>query len=113
MGLCQGPFFGGRLFVHAHGDPYALVTPITRIIRGMSAEQPVEKASTLEDVRTEVLTPDRLNTLVFGGFAAVAVLIAVVGFAGVVAFSVRGRTSLFPIRLATSSPPTPLLPASI
>ena len=60
---------GGRLFVHATRDPYALVPPITRIIREMSAEQPVEKAATLEDVRAEVLAPNRLNALVFGGFA--------------------------------------------
>src|SRR5207245_10926443 len=61
---------GGRLVVHARTNPYALVAPITRIIRGMSAEQPVERAATLEDVRAEVLTPERLNTLVFGIFAA-------------------------------------------
>lgn len=60
---------GGRIFVHAGGDPYALVAPITRIIRELSAEQPVERAATLEDVRTEVLAPERLNALVFGGFA--------------------------------------------
>ena len=75
--------FGGRLFVHTRVDPYSLVTPITQIIRGLSAEQPVEKAATLEDIRAEVLTPDRLNTVVFGGFAAVALAIAVVGVAGV------------------------------
>ena len=51
-------------------DPYALVPPITRIIRELSADQPVERAATLEDVRAEVLAPDRLNALVFGGFAA-------------------------------------------
>jgi hypothetical protein len=55
-------------------------------IREMSADQPVEKASTLEDIRAEVLTPDRLNAIVFGGFAAVALLISVVGVAGVLAF---------------------------
>jgi putative ABC transport system permease protein len=38
----------------------------------MSADQPVERAATLEDIRAEVLTPDRLNSLVFGVFAAVA-----------------------------------------
>ena len=62
--------------------------PITRTIRNLSADQPVERAATLEDVRAEVLTPDRLNALVFGGFALVALLIAVVGVAGVLAFSV-------------------------
>ena len=48
----------------------------------MSADQPVERAATLEDIRAEVLAPDRLNTLVFGGFAAVALAIAVVGRGG-------------------------------
>ena len=78
----QEQLWGGRLFVHARGNPYALVTPITRIIRDMSADQLVERAATLEDIRAEVLTPDRLNTMVFGGFAAVALAIAVVGVAG-------------------------------
>jgi len=95
--------FGGRLFVHTRIDPYALVTPVTRIVREMSVDQPVEHAATLADIRAEVLTPDRLNTLVFGGFAAVALVIAVVGVAGVLAFSVSARTREFGIRLAIGS----------
>jgi putative ABC transport system permease protein len=75
----------------------------------MSAEQPIERAATLEDVRAEVLTPDRLNTLVFSIFAAVALAIAVVGVAGVLAFSVSGRTREFGIRLAVGSQPRHLL----
>ncbi len=105
-----GQVFGGeRLFVHARSNPYALVSPVTRIIRGLSSDQPVERAATLEDVRAEVLTPDRLNALVFGGFAAVALLIAVVGVAGVLAFSVSGRTREFGIRLAIGSQPRDLV----
>jgi predicted permease len=102
-------FFGGRMFIHAHGNLYALVAPVSRIIREMSSDQVVERAATLEDVRAEVLTPDRLNTLVFGGFAAVALLIAVVGVAGVLAFSVSGRTREFGIRLAVGSQPQHLV----
>jgi putative ABC transport system permease protein len=103
------PLFGGRLFVHTRMNPYALVTPITRIVRDMAVDQPVEHAATLEDIRAEVLTPDRLNTLVFGGFAAVALAIAVVGVAGVLAFSVSGRTREFGIRLAIGAQPRQLL----
>src|SRR5580692_1946468 len=105
----QQGLFGGRLFVHTHSNPYALVTPIVQLIRSMSADQPVEKAATLEDVRAEVLTPDRLNSLVFGGFAIVALAIAIVGVAGVLAFSVSARTREFGIRLAIGSQPSRLL----
>lgn len=105
----QAPLWGGRLFVHARGNPYALVTPVTRIIRDLSVDQVVERAATLEDIRAEVLTPDRLNAIVFGGFAAVALAIAVVGVAGVLAFSVSGRTREFGIRLAIGSQPRHLL----
>jgi ABC-type antimicrobial peptide transport system permease subunit len=101
--------FGGDLFIHTGADPYALVAPVTRIIRDLSADQPVERPATLEDVRTEVLTPDRLNSVVFGVFAAVALAIAVVGVAGVLAFSVSARTREFGIRLALGSQPQQLL----
>jgi len=100
---------GGRLFVHARMDPYALVPSITKIVRELSAEQPVEKAATLDDIRAEVLAPDRLNALVFGVFAGVAVAIAVVGVAGVLAFSVSARTREFGVRLAIGSTPRHLL----
>jgi hypothetical protein len=100
---------GGRLFVHTRSNPYALVPSITRIIRDLSADQPVERAATLADVRAEVLAPDRLNALVFGGFAGVALLIAVVGVAGVLAFSVSARTREFGIRLAVGSAPRNIL----
>ena len=105
----EGPVFGGRLFVHTSANPYSLVTPVTQLIRGMSIDQPVERAATLEDVRAEVLTPDRLNTVVFGVFAAVALAIALVGVAGVLAFSVSARTREFGIRLAIGSQPKDLL----
>ena len=100
---------GGRLFVHVHTEPHALILPIVRTVRNLSVDQPVERAATLEDVRAEVLTPDRLNTIVFGGFAIVALLIAVVGVGGVLAFSVSARTREFGIRLAIGSQPRHLL----
>lgn len=101
--------WGGRLFVSAKSDPYALVPTITRTIHQMEEDQPVERASTLGDVRAEVLTPDRLNAIVFGGFATVALLISVVGVAGVLAFSVSGRTREFGIRLALGAHPRNIL----
>jgi len=101
--------FGGRLFVHAAVDPYTLVNPVTGIIREISADQPVERAATLADVRAEVLAPERLNAFVLSGFAGVALAIAVVGVAGVLAFTVSARTREFGVRLAIGSAPRHLL----
>jgi putative ABC transport system permease protein len=98
-----------RLFIRAAGDPYSIVPAITQVIRSISADQPLERAATLEDVRAEVLSPERLNAFVFSGFAGIALLIAVVGVAGVLSFSVSARAREFGVRLAVGSSPRHLL----
>ena len=99
----------GRLFVHVTGDPYAVVPALKKVVRRMSADQPVEHAATLDDVRAEVLLPRRLNAFVVSGFAGVALVIAVVGVSGVLAFSVKARMREFGVRLALGSSPRRLL----
>jgi ABC-type antimicrobial peptide transport system permease subunit len=98
-----------RLFVRTTGDPYALITAVTHTIREIAPEQAVERAATLEDVRAEVLSPERLNAFVFSGFAGIALLIAVVGVGGVLAFSVSARTREFGVRMAIGSAPRQIL----
>jgi predicted permease len=99
----------GRFFVQTAGDPYALVAPIRRVVRDVAPLQPIERPATLHDVRADVLEPERVNAFVVSGFAAVALLIAVVGVAGVLAFSVSARTREFGVRLAIGSSPRQLL----
>jgi putative ABC transport system permease protein len=107
--FADSQMFGGHLFIHTDANPYALVAPVTKIIHQLSSDEPVEHPATLEDIRAEVLAPDRLNSLVFGVFAAVALLIAIVGVAAVLAFSVSARTREFGIRLALGSQPENIL----
>jgi predicted permease len=98
-----------RLFVRTSGDPHTLVPSVTRIIREVSTNQAVERPATLEDIRAEVLRPERLNAFVVSGFAGIALLIAVVGVAGVLAFGVSSRMREFGVRLAIGSTPRDLL----
>jgi predicted permease len=99
---------GSRLFVRASGDPRALIPSVTRTIREIAADQAVERPATLQDIRTEVLAPERLNAFVFSALGGIALLIAVVGVAGVLAFSVSARTREFGVRLAVGSTPRDL-----
>jgi ABC-type antimicrobial peptide transport system permease subunit len=98
-----------RLFVRTSGDPHALVPAVTKIVRQLSPNQAIENPATLEEVRAQVLTPERLNAFVVAGFAGIALLIAVVGVSGVLAFSVSARTREFGVRLAIGSSPRALL----
>jgi predicted permease len=101
------PIFGGssRMFVRAAGDPRALIPSVTRTIRGVAADQAVERPAVLEDIRAEVLGPERLNAFVFSALGGIALLISIVGVAGVLAFSVSARMREFGVRLAIGSTP--------
>src|SRR5262245_32090323 len=100
---------GGRLFLNASANPDGLVADVRRLVRELAADQPVERAKTLEDIKAELLAGDRLNALFVSALSAVALALAALGVASVLALSVQSRFPEFAVRLAIGASPNRIL----
>ena len=91
---------GGTLIVRTTSDPTSLQPGIARVIHELSPQQLIEHVATLEQIRGETVAPRRLNAMFIAAFGALAFVIAMVGIAGVLAFSVSSRTAEIGIRMS-------------
>ncbi|MHB1223593.1 MAG: ABC transporter permease [Gemmatimonadaceae bacterium] len=98
--LSQEPLFGGGLAIRAQRDAAALAPAVTRMVRSIVPQDPIENVKTVPEIRDESVAPRRLNAVLVSSFGMLAVVIAAVGIAGVLAFSVSARTREIGIRLS-------------
>jgi putative ABC transport system permease protein len=101
----QFPVFQGAGIVirtHANGPEAAasLIPAATRLVRGIAPREPIENVLTVAQIRDESVAPRRLNATLVSLFGILAVVIAAVGIAGVLAFSVSARTNEIGIRMS-------------
>ncbi len=90
----------GALVVRTGSDAPTLGATIARTIHTMAPQQLIEHIETLDQIRYESVAPRRLNAMFVAVFGGLAVAIAMVGIAGVLAFSVRSRTAEIGIRMS-------------
>lgn len=100
MPFAQESFPSGGLVIRARGDAASLATAATRIVRGIAPQQPIEKVLTLEQIRDESVGPRRLNATLVASFGVLALIVAAIGIAAVLAFSVIARTGEIGIRMS-------------
>ena len=91
---------GGGLVIRADSNVAGLAAAATRIARRIAPTALIENVMTIAQIKDQSVSPRRLNAALLSSFGILAVLIAAVGIAGVLAFSVSTRTNEIGIRMS-------------
>jgi ABC-type antimicrobial peptide transport system permease subunit len=90
----------GALAIRADSNVARLIPAVTRVIRRHAPNALIENVMTIAQIRDQSVAPRRLNAALVSSFGILAVIIAAVGIAGVLAFSVSARTNEIGIRMS-------------
>ncbi|WP_241759589.1 FtsX-like permease family protein [Pyxidicoccus parkwayensis] len=96
----QFPLNALTVFLRTSKDPMSLLPTVRAEVRALDAGVPLAGAKTVEGFIDDSLVPQRFVTLLLGVFAAVALVLTLLGLSSVMAYTVAQRTHEFGVRTA-------------
>jgi predicted permease len=89
-----------NLVVRVAGDPLAIAPAVRQVIAGIDRDQPIAAVQTMDHIIDRQIVDRRLQSIVFGAFAGIALLVSSIGLFGLLSYAVTQQSREIGLRMA-------------